>query len=183
MQVAAFQCCEADGAEAVPQTHGAHACDPGTAVKNQVALCEGPLAFKPWCEPPAPLPHTIITLKYFIYTDFLQDTPGLLPDIVLLPAGGAAPPIRKNAPKTPGVWCALTSTPALKNMLRALEVSLQDERRAQQEMVYLMSARVLDAVQWCTVAAALYPLHCDLEPLLCTIAALSPCEDVSNRFG
>ena len=171
MQVAAFQCCEADGAEAVPQTHGAHACDPGTAVKNQVALCEGPLAFKPWCEPPAPLPHTIITLKYFIYTDFLQDTPGLLPDIVLLPAGGAAPPRPKDTPKTPGVW---SSTPPLNNMLRALEINLQDERRAQLQMVYVMSARVLDAVQWCTVVAALYPLHCDLEPLLCTIAALSP---------
>ena len=58
-------------------------------------------------------------------------------------------------------------------MLRDLEVSLLDERRAEQELVYLMSACVLDAVQWCTVAAALYPLHCDLEPLLCTIVALT----------
>ena len=78
----------------------------------------------------------------------------------------------EHAPMTAGVWCTLTSHPALKKVLDALEVSLMHERRAQQDLVYLMSACVLDAVQWCKVAAALYPLHCDLEPLLCTIAAL-----------
>ena len=60
-----------------------------------------------------------------------------------------------------------------KRVLRALEVSLLQERRAQQELVYFMSARVLDAAQWCTVTAALYPLHFDLEPLLRAIVALS----------
>ena len=53
-----------------------------------------------------------------------------------------------------------------RHVLRALEANLMHERRAQQELVYLVSARVLDAVQWCTVAASLHPLHCDLEPLL-----------------
>ena len=46
------------------------------------------------------------------------------------------------------------------------------ERRAQQELVYLMSARVLDPVQWCTVVVSLHPLHCDLEPLLKAIVGL-----------
>ena len=62
--------------------------------------------------------------------------------------------------------------PATKRVLRALEASLLHERRAQQELVYLISTRVLDAVQWCTVAATLHPLHCDLEPLLKTIVGL-----------
>ena len=57
-------------------------------------------------------------------------------------------------------------------LLRALEESLMHECRAQQELVYVVSARVLDAVQWCAVAAALHPLHCDLEPLLCAILQL-----------
>ena len=57
-------------------------------------------------------------------------------------------------------------------VLGALEASLLHERRAQQELVYLTSMRVLDAVQWCTVAAALHPLHCDLEPLLKAIVQL-----------
>ena len=62
--------------------------------------------------------------------------------------------------------------PATIQVLRSLEESLMHERRAQQELVYVVSARVLDAVQWCAVAAALHPLHCDLEPLLCAIAQL-----------
>ena len=57
-------------------------------------------------------------------------------------------------------------------VMGALEAIQLRERRAQQELVYLISTRVLDAVQWCTVAAALHPLHCDLEPLLKTIAGL-----------
>lgn len=57
-------------------------------------------------------------------------------------------------------------------VLRALEASFMHERRAQQEVVHLMSTQVLDAVQWCTVAANLYPLHCDLEPFLQVIAEL-----------
>ena len=61
---------------------------------------------------------------------------------------------------------------ATRRVLRALELNLLHERRAQQELVYLMSARVLDAAQWCTVTAALYPLHCDLEPLLRAVVAL-----------
>ena len=61
---------------------------------------------------------------------------------------------------------------ATARVLHALELSTMHERRAQQELVYVVSARVLDAVQWCAVAAALHPLHCDLEPLLCAIAQL-----------
>lgn len=67
---------------------------------------------------------------------------------------------------------ASTSAAAMQRVLRAVQESLVHESRAQQEMVWLLSMRVLDALQWCRVALALHPLHCDLEPLLHVLASL-----------
>lgn len=53
-----------------------------------------------------------------------------------------------------------------------LEESLIHERKAQEEVMWLMRVKVLDAVQWCSVALALHPLHCDLVPLLHVLASL-----------
>ena len=91
---------------------------------------------------------------------------------VSLPAGGAVTPMLQHLSTTRSLRASLRSSPETKRVLHILELSLQHERRAQQELVYLMSTRVLDAPQWCTVAAALYPLHFDLEPLLGAIVAL-----------
>ena len=44
---------------------------------------------------------------------------------------------------------------------RALEGNLAQERGAHLQLVYGVGVLVLDPLQWCRAAAALYPLHCD----------------------
>ena len=71
-----------------------------------------------------------------------------------------------------GVRRTLRDNAEMQLILRDLEANLMHERRAQQELVYRMSVHVLDAAQWCTLAASLHPLHCNLESLLGLIASV-----------
>ena len=66
----------------------------------------------------------------------------------------------------------LVSNPVTQCVLRALEDNVAPAQRAHLKLVHDMSRRVLDPLQWCRAAAALHPLHCNLEPLLRTLASL-----------
>ena len=86
--------------------------------------------------------------------------------------GGEAPIDEPSSSAAVATNRAQHTKPAAQRVMHALEESLMHERRAQQELVWLMSTRVLDAVQWVAVSATLHPMHCDLEPLLQVIASL-----------
>lgn len=86
--------------------------------------------------------------------------------------GGETPVDGPSSTESVATTRAQHTTSAAQRVMRALEESLMHERRAQQELVWLMSTRILDAVQWVAVSVALHPMHCDLEPLLQVIASL-----------
>jgi hypothetical protein len=82
-------------------------------------------------------------------------------------AGGQTPELRREPDlAVVDVLDALNASTKSRHALNALQDSLWQERRAQQELVYTMSTRVLDPLQFCTAANSLFPHQCDLQPLL-----------------